>query len=57
MKPTRLGAVGEPDLPGRVQAARAATSERDIGRSLNVFNFAFMIVTKIYFLAMNIYSF
>jgi len=33
--------VGEPDLPGRLQAERTAASERDIDRSLNAFNFAF----------------
>ena len=39
--------VGEPDMPGRLQAARTATSERDIERSLNVFNFAFMVAIKV----------
>ena len=35
--------VGELDLLGRLQAERTAINERDIDRSLNVFNFAFMI--------------
>jgi len=35
--------VGELDLLGRLQAEKTAISERDIDRSLNVFNFAFMI--------------
>jgi len=39
--------VGEPDLPGRLQAERTATSERNINGNLNVFNFAFMIAMKI----------
>ncbi len=38
--------VGELELPGRLQAERAATNERDIDRSLNIFNFAFMIAMK-----------
>jgi len=37
---------GEPDMPGRVQAERTATSERYIDRSLNVFNFAFVIAMQ-----------
>jgi hypothetical protein len=37
---------GEPDMPGRLQAERTATSERYINRSLNVFNFAFVIALK-----------
>ena len=36
--------VGEPALPGRLHAERVVTSERDINRYLNVFNFSFMIV-------------
>ena len=34
--------VGKPDPPDRLQAERTATSEMDIARSLNVFNFAFV---------------
>jgi hypothetical protein len=38
--------VGEPDLPGRLQAERTAASERDIDRSLNIFNAASMSTMK-----------
>jgi hypothetical protein len=38
--------VGKLDMPGRLQAERTATSERYIDRSLNVFNFAFVIALK-----------
>jgi hypothetical protein len=40
--------TGRLDLPGRLQAERTATSEMDIDRSLNVFNFASVITMKIY---------
>jgi hypothetical protein len=40
--------IGRLDLPGRLQAERTATSEMDIDRSLNVFNFTFVISLKIY---------
>jgi hypothetical protein len=40
--------VGEPELLGRLQDERIATSEREINRNLNVFNFAFMIEMKFY---------
>ena len=40
--------VGELDMLGRLQAEIMATSKRDIGRSLKIFNFAFMIAMKIY---------
>jgi hypothetical protein len=39
---------GELDMPSRLQAERTATSERDIDRSLKIFNFAFTIAMKIY---------
>jgi hypothetical protein len=38
--------LGELDMPGRLQAERTAASERHIDRSLNVFNFAFVIAMK-----------
>ena len=41
--------VGKPELPGRLQEERIITSERNIDRSLNVFNFAFMSSMKIKF--------
>jgi hypothetical protein len=37
---------GELDTPGRLQAERTATSEKYIDRSLNDFNFAFVIAMK-----------
>jgi hypothetical protein len=33
-------------MPDRLQAERTAISERDIDRSLNVFNFSFVIAMK-----------
>ena len=39
--------VGEPDITAKLHAERTATSERDIDRSLNVFNCAFITVMKI----------
>lgn len=39
--------VGKPELPGRLQEERIITSERNIDRSLNVFNFAFTSPMKI----------
>ena len=39
--------VGKLNLPGRLQAARAATTKRDIERDLNVFNFSFRNAKKI----------
>jgi hypothetical protein len=50
MEPTRFWSVvcvGEPDLLGRLQAERTATSERDIDRNLDVFNFAFLVAMAI----------
>ena len=38
--------VGETGLLGRLQDERIVTSERDINRSLSVFNFSFMIAKK-----------
>jgi hypothetical protein len=38
--------VGGLDVPGRLQADRTTTSERDINGNLNVFNVAFMIAAK-----------
>jgi hypothetical protein len=45
--PTRFWSiiwVGEPALLGRLHAERVVTSERDINRYLNVFNFSFKII-------------
>lgn len=40
--------VGGLDMPGKLQADRTTTSERDINGNLNVFNVAFMIAVKYY---------
>ena len=39
--------IGKPGLLGRLHAERMVAIERDINRSLNVFNFAFLILMKI----------
>ena len=41
--------VGVPDILGRLQPERTPINARDIDRSLNVFNFAFLVAMKIYF--------
>ena len=49
-EPARLWSVawmGKPDLTARLHAERTATSERDIDRSLNVFNCAFITAMQI----------
>lgn len=59
-KPVRFWLIVWVDMPGatdRLQAERTVTSERNMERNLNVFNFAFVIATKINSVQFNSHEF